>query len=181
MNPPFRSLLVGVLLAGLSSSGTLTPAADVYRSIGPDGRPVFTDRPLPDATRLPLPGGGVPVENSSIPPPAEVPERGFFGSYESFEIANPQEGATIRNKDGVVGVSLLLDPSLMESHRIRVDVDGTEAVGHLGNRTQMTLHGVAIGSHRLQALVVDGFGNVVSATPVVHFHVREPLPEGVVP
>jgi len=168
------------LLPSLLLAVVLPAGAQVYKSIGPDGRPIFTDRPLPDAQSLvlPRPRHSVPAESG----PAQQPgESGFLGSYDAFEIVAPADGDTIRDADGNVMVSLLLDPPLLAGHRLSVEVDGVAASGDLAGRTQMRLQGVHMGSHLLLARVFDDAGNVVAATSSVHFHLREPLPAGSLP
>jgi hypothetical protein len=172
---PMRLPLLSFLLVA-----ALPAAAQVYKGVGPDGRPIFTDRPLQNTEPVLLP------RSSQRPVPADAPDppggdRGFLGSYDAFELLAPEDGVTIRDANGSVTVSLLLDPPLLAGHRLSIDVDGVAAAGDLGDRTQLVLSGVNIGSHRLQARVLDDAGNVVAATAVVHFHLRPPLPAGSLP
>jgi hypothetical protein len=78
-------------------------------------------------------------------------------------------------------VSILLDPPLQDDHRLRVAVDGVDAEGDLGKRTQIRLGGLSFGSHRVQARIEDDVAVVVAATPLINVHVRPPLPEGALP
>jgi hypothetical protein len=158
----------------------LSVGAQVYKSVGPDGRPVYTDRPLPDAQALPISTPQRPAPEATDLD-ASPNEQGFLGAYDAFAIVAPDDGATIRNPDGVVGVSLLLDPPLLGGHRLSLDVDGVAATGDLGARTQLQLQGVTVGSHRLMAVIRDESGAVVASTPLVNFHFRAPLPPGSLP
>jgi hypothetical protein len=159
----------------------LPASAQVYKSVGPNGRPIYTDRPLPDAQALFVPMHRRDPAPTATDPGTPPTERGFLGAYDAFAIVAPDEGATIRNADGVVGVSLLLDPPLREGHRLSLDVDGVAAAGDLGARTQLQLQGVTVGSHRLMAVIRDESGTVVASTPLVNFHFRAPLPPGSLP
>ncbi|MGB5833198.1 MAG: DUF4124 domain-containing protein [Thiohalocapsa sp.] len=161
-----------IILLVLSSIVT----AEVYKSVGPDGRPVFTDRPIQNAIKLELPVGAEPEQTKPIGEPDSYVEHGYLGPYTAFEIADPDDDTTLRNDDREIQVSLLLSPPLIEGHRLRVDVDGVSAEGDLGKGTQVRLNGLALGSHRIQAMVEDDSGAVVAATPLINVHIRPALP-----
>ncbi|MGB5737110.1 MAG: DUF4124 domain-containing protein [Thiohalocapsa sp.] len=151
----------------------LTAVAQVYRSVDAEGRAVYTDRPVENSTKLDLPlvGGVEPVEG----PTAGLgwPEdAGFRGSYSEFSIVSPEDNAIVTNADGEIRLSLLLTPPLQPGHRLRVGVDGIDAVGDLGRQMQVRLKGLAPGSHRIQAQVSDDAGTSVAATPLIDVHVR---------
>jgi len=153
--------------------------AEVYKSVGPDGRAIYTDRPIENATKLELSPATLPPPSPE--PKSETDEGGFLGPYTAFEILSPQDNTTLRNDTRAIDVSLLLDPPLQEDHRLRVAVDDVDAEGDLGKRTQIRLGGLSFGSHRVQARIEDNANGVVAATPLVNFHVRPALPEGELP
>jgi hypothetical protein len=152
--------------------------ADVYKWIGPDGRVHYSDRAVGGAERVTIDENArTDVEDS----PAEVNVGGADpGPYTSFEIVNPEAGATFRDPDGQVPVGILLDPQLMSGHEIRMEVDGQTIPGAVAG-TQITLQGLGYGSHRLRALIFDEFEVPVSTSPFVDFHLRKPLPESGIP
>ena len=156
--------------------------AEVYRSVGPDGRPVFTDRPVPNATRLNLP---VQTQQTAPNPVSSTlgqsDGNGFPGPYAEFQIVTPADNATIRSAAGELQIGLLLDPPLQDGQLLAVEVDGISASGDLGNGTQFQLTGLTLGSHRLQAKIMDDTGAAVAATPVVNVHFRPPLAEDAPP
>jgi len=155
------------------------PLAQVYKSIGPDGRVVYGDRPVEDATRL-----DVPLTRPSSGPeaPSAVNASGaLLGPYDAFEIASPEDNVTVRSDDREVPVSLLLSPPLQQGHQLQLQVNGVDIQGGPGTDTQLRLSGLPLGSHRLQAQVVDDSGAVVARTAVVNVHIRNPLPEGALP
>jgi hypothetical protein len=157
-------------------------AAEVYRSIGPDGRPVFTDRPVPNATKLDLPAATPrTAPNAASSTPVQGDSTGFPGPYTEFEIVTPADNTTIRSAVGELQIGVLLDPPLQDGHHLAVEIDGASASGDLGNRTQFQLTGLTLGSHSVQAQVADDTGAAVAATPVINVHVRPPLPEGAPP
>lgn len=162
----------------------LPVSAQVYRGIGPDGRPFYSDRPIPDGTAVELPGVKPTAPADADQPPTDADKAdqalGFRGSYDEFEMLSPTEGVTIRDLEGRLKISLLLAPALKEGQRVAVQVDGVAAGGE-GTGLQLELKGLALGSHRVQALVVDDAGVPVAATATVNVHVRPPLPEGAMP
>ena len=167
--------LLPIVLLLFSSIAT----ADVYKSVGPDGRAIYTDRPIENSTRLEV--SAPPV----APPPSKrdgaTNDRGFVGPYSSFEIASPLDNTTLRSERRDLQVSILLAPPLQESHLLRIEVDGVGVQGELGKGTQLRLEGLSLGSHRLQARIEDDTGVVIASTPLINVHVRPPLPEGSLP
>lgn len=179
-----RTLALLLLFLGPASlADALAAEPQVWRSVGPDGRVIFSDRPRPDATPVPLPTApaATPAETQPDQPGTGGTEDGFLGSYDEFEIVQPEDGTTLRDADGQVPVSLLLAPALQSGHRLRLDVNNVPVEGELGSQTQLNLDGLPLGTHRLQAFVLDEAGVMVAATAVVHLHLRRPLPPGSLP
>jgi len=157
--------------------------ADVYKGVGPDGRIFYSDQPIDGAEEVPLP---------DLPPSADAPpaaddqpaSAGGFesaGLYTSLEILTPTEGETIRDDERRVRVSLLVEPPVQDGHRISIEVDGTPIRGISDKATQVQLRALPLGSHRLQARVLDGDGSLVAQSRMVHFHMRRPLPNATLP
>ena len=168
-----RLLLLPLLFLPLAGQ------AQVSKSLDAAGGPIYTDRPIENSTKLDVPLVTHDVSPEAAPSGADWPaDSGFLGSYSSFEIVSPEDNATLRNPEREVQLSLLLTPPLQASHRLRVQVDGVDVEGELGKRTQLRLSGLALGSHRLQAQVLDDAGILVAATPLINVHIRPPLPEG---
>jgi hypothetical protein len=157
-------------------------AAGVYKSVGPDGVE-YTDRPV--AGSQPLTEVGVAVEARKASPDDEMaPEAAAaspgIGPYTAFEIALPEPNATVRNDTGDVQVSLILEPALQAEHRIRLLIDNQPISGIVPS-TQVLLKEVNLGTHTLQAQIIDGQSTPVAATQTVTFHMRKPVPEPALP
>ncbi len=171
-----RLLFIPLLLLPLAGQ------AQVYKSLDADGRPIYTDRPIENSTKLDVPLVMDAEPTTVSPPSPDWPaDSGFLGSYSSFEIVSPEDNTTLRNPEREVQLSLLLTPPLQDGHRLRVQVDGVDVEGDLGKRTQIRFTGLALGSHRLQAQVTDDAGILVAATPLINVHIRAPLAEGAPP
>jgi hypothetical protein len=85
---PFVRLAIGVaaLLAATAASG------EIYRSVLPDGRVVYSDSPPADAAR---------TETVDVPPPPTPEERAEAAAVES---AIEQAGQTVRDPDRSAGI-----------------------------------------------------------------------------
>jgi hypothetical protein len=138
----------------------------------------FSDRPVTGAEPVPLPGS----RGERAPEQAATSETAGSdtGPYTTFEVVTPEPNATLRDAEGKVQISLLLEPSLAEGHRLRVLINGQSPEGE-GQGTQMVIQGLSFGSHRLQAEVLDELGVPVAYTAPIDFHLRKPLPETALP
>jgi hypothetical protein len=158
----------------LYSAGAL---AQIYRWVDSDGRTQYSDRPAPDAEALAI--GGTEQRKAADPSDRPVSGAPLLGPYKSFEIVSPEPDQTLRQESANLPVSLLLDPPLISGHRLELVLDGTpipvaQAVG-----TQVSLSGLAYGSHLAEAQIRNGAGAIVARTAPVNFHLRKPLPPGV--
>ncbi len=149
---------------------SLPAVAGVYRWVDPTGQVHYSDQPGQGAEEVKLREPTVytpqPIHNPGSTPaskPVDTP------TYKSMAIAMPENDEAIRSNEGLVDVSLLLEPALAKGHRIRIYLDGQPASGEL-TTTQITLQNVDRGTHTLQASVVDAQGNEVIRSPSVTFH-----------
>jgi hypothetical protein len=163
-----------LLLALLSVSA----GAEVYRWVDAEGRVQFSDRPVTGAEPVPLPASGTERALEQVAPSQAA--GGDTGPYTTFEVVTPEPNATLRDAEGKVQISLLLEPSLAEGHRLRVLINGQSPEGD-GQGTQMVIQGLSFGSHRLHAEVLDELGVPVAYTAPIDFHLRKPLPETALP
>jgi len=146
-----------------------------YKSIGPDGSVVYTDRPTPNAQEVRLP------EPSTYAPPA-LPASGAapsFGAeplaadlYTLIRVTAPPDDGTLFASQGGVDIDVLLDPDLMEGHTLSYIIDGKEmAKGLRANRVRIT--DLDRGTHHLEVAVRDEGGRVVGRSARVTFHLRQ--------
>jgi hypothetical protein len=152
-------------------------AAQVYRWVDSDGRTHYSDRPAPDAEALRIDG----TERPNAPDPSAQPLSGtpLLGPYASFEIVSPEPNQTLRQEPADLPVSLLLDPPLISGHRLELVLDGTPIPVDQPVGTQVSLKGLAYGSHVAEAQIRNSAGAVIARTASVSFHLRKPLPPGV--
>jgi hypothetical protein len=159
-----------------------TAQAQVYRSVGPDGSVIFSDRPVPgaksvDVKPLPPPSAGqMPTGSGEVAEPgggsgsADQPPAVQAPAYTLFAITNPKDDEGVRANDGNVTVSLALQPALARGHRIQLTVDG-RPLPQSGTSLSVTLVNMDRGTHAVSASVVDAGGQPVATTSSVTFHV----------
>ncbi len=162
---------IRVLGVVLLSSLPVWVGAGVYKGIDSSGRVVYSDRPLPESERIRL-----PAEAAGSAAAADTVSGANPGPYQQFEVVAPRTGETLDSADGTVQVSLLLDPPLELGHQLQVLIDGATVDG-LAGRTQFILQGLAMGSHQLEAFIMDETGSPLAQTIAVSFNLREPVDE----
>jgi hypothetical protein len=164
-----RTLLAIVLFA----SANAALAAKLYRWVDADGLTYYSDRPQPGAQQLEA------AQKRGVPAPvADTGDGALLGPYRKFAIVSPEAGQTIRKDDGKLPVGLMLDPSLIAGHRLELVVDAAP-ISIEQAATQLTLTGVAYGSHRAQAQIRNAANAVVARTAPLTFHLLKPTPPGV--
>lgn len=165
--------LLSLLL--LSTLSTLV-VAGAYKWTGPDGLVTYSDRPVSGAEMV-----SVEVDPAIAAPEADVEDGNPGpGPYSSFELANPEANATLRDPEGKVRISLIVDPPLASDHHLQILLDGEPVPGDVEG-TQILLQGLDYGSHQVQARVLDELDAAIAQTTLVSFHLRKPLPESALP
>lgn len=164
---PFLVLLP-LLAAGLAY-------AQAYKWVDEDGVVHFSDRPQPGAERLELPRSSAPrptLPNSRTPTaladPAGEADEPF--SYESLAISSPGPEETLWNIEGILNVTLAVQPGLQPGHRVRVYFDGEnrEVRG-----TSFQIEEVWRGVHNIQAEIVDQAGELMIRSRTNRFYVQQ--------
>jgi hypothetical protein len=167
-----RSLLI--LLATFVGGAAL---ADAYMWTDDEGIVHYSDRPHPGAKRIVI---DAPTprrlqspqrmsDTASIDGETRAEEAAQF-RYESFEIASPVAEETLWNIEGVLNVSLALNPPLQPGHQVRVYFDGTPQVF---SGTTIQLQEVWRGVHNLQAEILDETGQMKIRTQPNRFYVQQ--------
>jgi hypothetical protein len=165
-------ILAGLLLAlGAAGAG----AGEAYRWVDEDGTVVYSDRPAPGATRVPLPGvqtvpgqplPGAAASAAATPPPAAA-------AYLNLGFVSPLDDQSIHDNSGDLPVSLLVEPSLdvERGHRLQLYLDGAPW-GEPTEQTSFMVPNVDRGTHFVEVRVLDTQGRVVDESAVVTFHMH---------
>ncbi len=172
------AMLITMLIRAFSiltlfSSAALS--AEIYRWVDPQGGVHFSDRWPPTSEALRIEGTVTRSETAGAAEEPQSPDGPRLGPYSAFEILSPAANETLTQATDNLSVSLLLDPPLVEGHRLQMDLDDV-AVPLDKAATQFRLTGIAFGSHRLRAEILDADGLLLARTATQVFHLR-PEPE----
>lgn len=151
--------------------------AQAYRWVDANGVVHYSDRPVEGAEQILLPQSNQQRRPTPAPrtrptqqaAPAEPAQQEDVG-YESLTIASPAAEETLWNIEGVLNVSLNIQPGLRQGHRVRVYFDGTPQMV-TGANFQLTE--VWRGVHNLQAEVVDANGALMIRSQPSRFYVQQ--------
>ncbi len=165
-----------IILISTLAAGAVLAQAQAYRWTDEDGVVHFSDRPQEGAERIQLSSDGrrpppPPQTVSSAAAAAEAaPEEAAVFRYESLTIGSPLAEETLWNIEGVLNVTLNVDPALQSGHRIRVYFDGTP---RYVNRTSFQIDEVYRGVHNVQAEIVDESGTMMIRSMPNRFYVQQ--------
>jgi hypothetical protein len=162
-------ILISTLAAG-------TVLAQAYKWTDEDGVVHFSDRPHEGAERIQLSSDGhrpppPPRTVSSAAATAEaVPEEAAVFRYESLTIGSPLAEETLWNIEGVLNVTLNLQPALQTGHRVRIYFDGTP---RFVNGMSFQIDEVYRGVHNIQAEIIDASGTMMIRSTPNRFYVQQ--------
>jgi hypothetical protein len=164
-----------VLVSVLAASAALGQA---YRWVDDDGITHYSDRPVPGAEMVILPRSGSNRVRTARPPAAssqasqtsqadsvQAPFR-----YESLEVASPSAEETLWNIEGVLSVSVNLNPSLQAGHQVRAYLNGNSQVVA---GTSFQIAEVYRGVHNIQVEVIDANGKLMIRSQTNRFYVQQ--------
>ncbi len=157
----------------LFSFSLLAPAKEIYRAVGPDGKVIFSDTPIPGGEEIDL----KPVQTYPAPrlPLRQPPEKAKpSAGYEHFSVITPLPNQSLRNAQGRVPVRLKLLPALHAGHRLRLFLDGQPLIGGEQSLSR-TLDNLDRGAHEIYAVVVDQDDKEIIRTTPLKFFLHRPF------
>jgi hypothetical protein len=166
-----RSVFILVCLLVAAAAG----AQEAYRWVDEDGVVHYSDRPREGAEAIVLPTPNV-ATTRRIPGPAAEQARDEESAeepgagYTSINIVSPGAEETLWNIEGVLNVSVALQPALQPGHQVRAYFDG-EMQPVSG--TSFQLQEVWRGVHNIQVEVVDATGKVMIRSQPSRFYVQQ--------
>lgn len=163
-------VLLGLLAAGVAS-------ADTWTWTDEEGVVHYSDRPYPGAKR-------VAIDEPNTSRSLAARSRATSGNeaaddaddsadpvrYNSLEISAPGAEETLWNIEGVLNVSLSLNPALQPGHQVRIYFDGNPQIV---TGTSFQLQEVYRGVHNLQAEVLDETGKMMIRSRTNRFYVQQ--------
>ncbi len=142
-----------------------------------DGVVHYSDRPRPGAQEVdlgkysaPSPARRQPVRRSTPAVRETENDEAAPFRYESLAVAAPAAEQTLWNIEGVLNVSLALNPALRPGHQVRVYYDGNPRTV---TGTSFQLQEVWRGMHNLQAEVLDETGRLMIRSEPIRFYVQQ--------
>lgn len=167
--------LAAALVLILLATATGAVAGDVYRYVDKDGVVHYTDHPpTPDSEPIKL----RPVQTIGTPAPATAAsaETGPAASSPKIgiTIVSPVADETLRGDDGILAVSVRLDPPLPEGAGLRFLLDGNTRNEEPTRSLSHHFVGVERGSHLVGASAVDAQGRELGRAAPVIVHMKPP-------
>jgi hypothetical protein len=162
-----------VLISTLAAGAVL---AQAYKWTDEDGIVHYSDRPVPGAVRIQLPSDG------RRPRPGPAPQRAVAAAddngaeqtqafrYTALSIGSPLAEETLWNIEGVLNVSLNVEPALQPGHRVRVYFDGTP---RMVNSSSFQIEEVYRGVHNIQAEIIDESDALMIRSMPNRFYVQQ--------
>jgi hypothetical protein len=156
---------------------TVPVIAGIYKSIGPDGQIIYSDRAAQGAEEINV----APVQTFTPPPPVKEPlldeteePAAEPTTYQSFSITQPTESETIWSNEGIVSVALDLQPELKPEDEFQLLLNDHQVIAR-GRSSVVQLQNIDRGTHRLHAVIVDASGKEVARTATTTFHLRRTI------
>ena len=160
-----------ILIATFAAGAAL---AQAYKWTDEDGVVQYSDRPHEGAERVQLVSDG--IRPRPAPPPAaraaagDAAEEPVPFRYEALTIGAPLAEETLWNIEGVLNVTLNLQPALQPGHRIRVYFDGTP---RFVSRMSFQIDEVYRGVHNIQAEIIDQSATMIIRSTPNRFYVQQ--------
>lgn len=165
-----------IFLLALLAAGSLVAEAnaDAYRWVDSEGVVHYSDRPEPGAEQVSLPEANTTRTRRYASSGASAQQNEQSSTevkgYESLAVASPAAEETLWNIEGVLNVTLALNPGLQPGHQVRVYFDGSPK---MVQGTSFQLQEVYRGVHNLQAEVLDETGKLMIRSQPARFYVQQ--------
>jgi hypothetical protein len=171
-----RMELRPVFIVACLLAATAVVAQEAYRWVDEDGVVHYSDRPREGAEAIVLPTPNVAttrrVPRATAPQGEddEAAEEPQAAGYTNIEIVSPGAEETLWNIEGVLSVSVALQPALQPGHLVRAYFDGEMRPV---SGTSFQLQEVWRGVHNIQVEVVDATGKVMIRSQPSRFYVQQ--------
>lgn len=177
------ALSFGALAGGSGEpvdSGIQAPrgGTSVYKTVGPNGEVVFTDKPLVGSKSEKVELGPTNVQPIALPRQLPVrklspQQRDDYSGPINFAIVSPQDGATIPPGQRFISLQVAISPMPKSGYRFYAVVDGQPWRGGSGG-TSLDISALERGSHNVQAVLTDMNGNVLARSQGITIYVKRP-------
>lgn len=165
-----------VLLIVLLLIITCESYAEIYQWTDSQGVIHFSDTPHEGATKLKLPDFqtySAPSIKQDTPPPDEDNLGEKQDKYKKIAILQPLNESTIRNNQGFIPITILLEPNLSPGDKLQIIVDGAP-LGDPQPNLNFELSGIERGTHTIAVQVVNANGGVILSTDTITIYMQRP-------
>jgi hypothetical protein len=178
------SVIVSVALVSVrgyaDEANTAQPQADqgpkVYKSVGPDGEVIYSDKPSADSKKVTVPSGEsykpVPPPTSFTPYQAPAKAAAKMPIDNHVTITSPTNEQSIWSGPGEVQVSVSLESGLGPGQTLEYLLDGKTV--YTGTATSHSFKNVFRGAHVLTVRIKSESGDSVASQPVT-FYMKRPF------
>jgi len=163
-------ILAGMLAVSVALADT------AYKWIDEDGVVHYSDRPREGAQLVELDGLSRPTgarlsRNRPRNAAADIVAPTAAFRYQSLSVASPGPEETLWNIEGVLTVTVELDPGLQTGHQVRVYFDGgsPKIVGGQSFQLEEVYRGV----HNIQVEIIDSTGKLMIRSQTNRFYVQQ--------
>ncbi len=167
-------MLKRTIIAVISILAAGVVLAQAYKWTDENGIVHYSDRPIPGAVRVVLPTDGRRPRPAPLPratPRAEeTAEPAAAFRYELLSFGTPLPEETLWNIEGVLNVSLVVQPALQQGHRVRVYFDGTP---RMVTGSTFQIQEVYRGVHNIQAEIIDEADALMIRSMPNRFYVQQ--------
>lgn len=158
-----KSLAISLLLIACVSV-----QAQVYREVGADGVPVFSDQATPGAEKVeikePMTFSTEEFLTQPNKPERETVKLSPKASDYDARIVSPANDEAIRENSGTLTLNISITPTLSGGHSAALTMNGTK-IRSINGSGSITLTNVDRGTHLFAVQILDNKGNVVETSP----------------
>ena len=165
-----------LIFALIGLFATASVVAQAYRWVDDQGITHYSDRPEAGAEKVELSeysrNTGARLYRGAAPSRAADEQAASDEpfSYKSLTITSPGAEETLWNIEGVLNVTLVLDPGLQSGHQVRVYHNGQPQIVR---GTSFQLEEVYRGVHNIQAEIIDATGRLMIRSQTNRFYVQQ--------
>lgn len=152
-----------------------TSQAAIYKTVDSQGNVSYSDHYSTQSEQIQLPPTPTvritpsPKTTSTIKSDKNQPTKATI--YQSLEINEPKNDASIRNNAGDVTVSLSFQPELFFGDIISISVDGKEV--YKGTASTTTIGNIDRGTHTVRAVIFNNKGKPLISSKTFTFHLHK--------
>jgi hypothetical protein len=165
-----------LIFALIGLFATASVVAQAYRWVDDQGVTHYSDRPEAGAEKVELSeysrNTGARLYRGVAPSQAADEQAASDEpfSYKSLTITSPGAEETLWNIEGVLNVTLALDPGLQSGHQVRVYHNGQPQIAR---GTSFQLEEVYRGVHNIQVEIIDATGRLMIRSQTNRFYVQQ--------